>query len=187
MSAKGHRGVGLCLLSLALLCGASLVAGTVKKMSLNEMCNRAGSIFHGTVVSASRGSVEAGGTTLATTDYVIEVSEGFKGSFESRGGKSFAAIRMLAGIKGGADGGVRRFSKLPDLPQLEVGREYLLLATAPGPIGLSTTVGLGQGCFNVSEKGNPKTAVNELGNLGLYDGPVAIDIIANDIRAALGQ
>ena len=172
------------LLALALvLIGTSLQAATVRKMGLGEMVDRAGSIFRGTVVSASAGSVESGGGTLRTVDYVIEVTEGFKGSFQSKGDKSFVTIRMLAGIKGGTDGDIRRFSKLPDLPQLEVGGDYLLLATTPGSSGLSTTVGLGQGCFNVTKE----TAVNELKNLGLYDGPVAYDVIANDIRAALAQ
>jgi hypothetical protein len=155
----------------------------VQKMGLNEMADRAGSIFRGTVVSASPGSIEAGGGTLRTVDYVIEVTEGFKGSFQSKGEKSFTTIRMLSGIKGGSEGEIRRFSILPDLPQLEVGGDYLLLASTPGASGLSTTIGLGQGCFNVSKE----KAVNELNNLGLYDGPVAYDVIANDIRAALGQ
>jgi hypothetical protein len=175
----------LSLLAFALI-GASAQASMVQKMGLNEMADRAGSIFRGTVVSASPGTVEAGGGIIRTVDYVIEVSEGFKGSFESKDDKSFATIRMLANIKGGSfgeDGELQRFSPLPDLPQLAVGGEYLLLATTPGPSGLSTTVGLGQGCFSVSKE----QAVNELNNLGLYEGPVAYDVIANDIRAALGQ
>jgi hypothetical protein len=156
-------------------------------MSLNEMCDRAGSIFRGTVVSVAAGSLEAGGGSLATVEYVIEVTEAFKGEFESKGDKSFTQIRMIAGIKGSFEGDVQRFSKLNDLPQLDVGGDYLLLASSPGASGLSTTVGLGQGSFSVSKKGDPQTVVNALGNLGLYDGPVAYEIIANDIRAALGQ
>lgn len=181
-----NRAVTL-LLGLMLVVVAGLEAATVKKMGLGEMCDRAGSIFRGTVVSASPGTVQAGGGVLRTVDYVIEVAEGFKGSFETKGDKSFARIRMLASQKGIRQGDVGRFSKLPDLPQLEVGGDYLLLATAPGPTGLSTTVGLGQGCFAISGKGDEKTAVNELHNLGLYDGPVAYHVLANDIRAALAQ
>ncbi len=175
----------LTLLALALI-GAGVQAAMVLKMGLGEMAERAGSIFRGTVVSASPGTVEAPGGTLRTVDYVIEVTEGFKGSFQAKDDKSFTTIRMLSGIKGGTvddEGGVVRFSKLPDLPALEVGGEYLLLATAPGPSGLSTAVGLGQGVFAVTKE----QAVNELNNLGLYDGPVAYEVIANDIRAALGQ
>ena len=175
----------LCLLAIALV-ASSLQATMVLKMGLGDMANRAGSIFRGTVVSASPGSIEVGGTTLRTVDYVIEVTDALKGDFQSRGEKSFATIRMLSGIKGGSageDGMVKRFSKLPDMPELEVGGDYLLLTTTPGPTGLSTTVGLGQGRFSV----NKETAVNELNNFGLYEGPVAYDVIANDIRAALGQ
>lgn len=184
MPVFGNRAVTL-LLGLMLVVVAGLEAATVKKMGLGEMCDRAGSIFRGTVVSASPGTVEVGGGTLRTVDYVIEVTEAFKGSFQSKDDRSFTTIRMLSGIKGGSldDGAVMRFSKLPDLPELEVGGDYLLLASTPGPSGLSTTVGLGQGCFNVTKE----QAVNELNNLGLYDGPVAYDVIANDIRAALGQ
>ena len=174
------------VLALALvLLGTSLQATTVRKMDLDEMCDRAGSIFRGKVVSASPGRVETGGGTLATIDYVIEVSEAFKGSFQSKDDKSFTTIRMITGAKNRTENGIRQFAmlKLDDLPQLEVGGEYVLLATTPGPTGLSTTVGLGQGCFAITKE----QAVNELHNLGLYDGPVDYEVLANDIRTAVGQ
>ena len=175
----------LVLLAVAFLCAASLQATMVLKMGLGEMCDRAGKIFRGTVVDVSPGTIAVGGGELPTVTYLIEVTDPLKGLFASKDGKSYETIRMLAPVKGDNDGGVQRFSKLPDLPQLEVGGDYLLLASTPGVSGLSTTVGLGQGCFSISEK--DETAVNELGNQGLYEGPVAYQTIADDIRAALGQ
>ena len=39
------------------------------------------------------------------------------------------------------------------MPQLAVGRTYLVFTTQPSEIGLSTTVGLGQGAFRINQVG----------------------------------
>lgn len=175
----------LVFLALAAICASSLQATMVLKMGLGEMCDRAGNIFRGTVVSVTPGSISVGGEELQTMDYQIAVTDPIKGNFDSKDGESVTTVRMLAPIKNQTDGDVVRFSKLPDLPRLEVGGDYLLLATTPTVSGLSTTVGLGQGCFSIDKKS--EMTANEIGNHGLYDGPVAYQTIADDIRAALGQ
>ena len=64
-------------------------------------------------------------------------------------------------------GSKRSVPLLKGLPQIKVGEAYLFFLTRPGSVGLSTTVGLGQGCFHVVG-GEEGTAVNEFGNAGLF-------------------
>ena len=45
---------------------------------------------------------------------------------------------------------------------LAVGQTYLVFTTQPSGVGLSTTVGLGQGCFRLYGKGDSQMAVNEV-------------------------
>lgn len=56
------------------------------------------------------------------------------------------------------------------LPRLEIGQTYLLLTTPPSKIGMSTTVGLGQGLFRIAGEGQMASAVNEFGNKMLFKG-----------------
>jgi hypothetical protein len=51
---------------------------------------------------------------------------------------------------------------------MRVGETYLVFATTTSAVGLSTTVGLGQGCFRVYGKGAGQMAVNEINNVGLF-------------------
>ena len=86
--------------------------------------------------------------------------------------------------------GVVRFDKSGDVPQLEMGSDYLLFSTAESPIGLSVTVGLGQGAFSVFSVGKEDFAVNEFNNKGLgldSAGPAPYDEIAAKVLTLLGQ
>jgi hypothetical protein len=65
-----------------------------------------------------------------------------------------------------------------------------LFATPPSSIGLSTTVGLGQGAFKVFAANGGMAAVNEFNNAGLGlngDGPIAYSVLSAKINALLGQ
>ncbi|MGH9901416.1 MAG: hypothetical protein ACRD68_06335, partial [Pyrinomonadaceae bacterium] len=122
-------------------------------------------------------------------------------------GVQIAEIRMLGKMKPVRRGGLELHAALPKMPQLAVGETYLVFATRPSAVGLSTTVGLGQGAFRVSGQGKNETAVNEVNNRGLFrdmnvgaararagiataassDGPIPYDELARQIRAQLGQ
>ena len=79
-------------------------------------------------------------------------------------------------------------------PVLRQGREYLLFIGANGPVGLTTTMGLGQGCFHIVASSSGDMAVNEFNNNGLFkgmdmaaaNGPVAYDTLVNLIQSNLG-
>jgi len=158
----------LAVLALAVL-WTPAQAATVQQLNLEQMVDRAARIFRGTVLSVREGKVQAGGAELPTVTYRIRVDEAFKGTYQQVKGLQVVEITMLGKLKQG-QGAAQRALPLIDLPKLQVGQDYLLLTTAPSAIGLSTTVGLGQGAFRVTGKPGQELAVNENHNLGLLYG-----------------
>jgi len=194
-----HTIVGLAALFLvAPVAGAT----TLVQMNLADLSGRAGRIFRGTVVAVDAGTVKAGGGELPTVAYRIKVTDALKGEFAGAGDSKYVVVRMIDPAQGGErTGHVRRVSPFRDLPVLERGREYLLFTTAPSRIGLSTTVGLGQGAFRIVGEGARAAAVNAYGNAGLFNrmgaalgrsaqpaaGPVAYGDMAARVRALVGR
>ena len=176
--------------SVAVVALAALpaTATTVLKMDLDGLADGAERIFRARVLSAEPGTTAVGGAELPTITYRLAVEETFKGAFE---GKEGAVVEMtvLGDLKqSGASAGATRFSSLPQAPELARGGDYVIFATAPSAAGLSTAVGLGQGAFKIYDgPDHQELAVNELGNLGLFDGPVTYTTLADAIRAAVGE
>jgi hypothetical protein len=175
-----------------------LSAATVLQMDLGQMVGRADRIFRGTVLDVREGTVQAGGGELPVVIYRLRVEESFKGTFEEVKGLSIAEIKMVGKLKAVDTSTARFLSALPELPKLRVGQAYLLLTTAPSAVGLSTTVGLGQGAFTVIGKPGQELAVNGNNNLGLglettgfapppSVGPVPYSTLAEQIRGHLGN
>jgi hypothetical protein len=158
------------LAAAALAVCLPLSAATVIQMNLGDMVDRADKIFRGTVLEVREGTVQAGGGELPVVTYRIRVDEAFKGTFEEVKGLQIAEITMLGKLKVASTSPVRRSADILDLPRLDVGQDYLLLTTASSEIGLSTTVGLGQGRFEVQGKPGQETVVNGNENLGLFNG-----------------
>jgi hypothetical protein len=191
MRTLSARGVFIAAMCAALATSAG--ATTLLQMNLEQLTDRAGRIFRGTVLSVERGSLELSGATLPTITYRIRIEEAFKGDFPAvKGDLRVVEIRMVTDVKSTSAGPVRRMSLLRDLPQLEVGRNYLLFATRPSAAGLSTTVGLGQGAFNIQGAGKNETAVNQFQNTDLFRGlaaggakagPITYTELASRIRA----
>lgn len=174
------------------LAAPAVHAATVLKMDLGELCSRAHLIYRGRILDIEAGTTLLGGAELPTLTYTVEVSETLVGdpaSFTDKDDRRIAHITMVAGKQTvTVSDGIARFSKLPAMPDLRRGEEYLLMTTRPGPSGLSTTVGLGQGCFHIDARNG--MAANELQNVGLSSTigePVAYSQIADEIRALLGQ
>ena len=198
MSSKLSR--GLLIVALVALCAFPAAAATVRQMNLEQMVDNAGRIFRGTLLDVREGTVQAGGGELPTTIYVFRVDEALKGTFQNVKGEQIAEIQMVGSkIDAKQVGTMRRLPILPDHPKLEKGRDYLLLTTAPSAVGLSTTVGLGQGAFTLIGKGGSAVAVNENHNAGLFagmnngfaatpqEGPVAYSTLATLIRDIVGE
>jgi hypothetical protein len=179
-------------------------AGMVLKMNLSQLTNRADAIFRGNVLSAEPGKISIGGGTLPTVIYRLRVDEAFKGEFDAKENAApEVEITMLGTLKEVVQSGNQTHlsAALPEVPKLRVGEDYVLFTTAPGKSGLRAPVGLGQGSFRVY-LGDNKTelAVNELNNLGLFDGgaslqrveaasqgPVTYTRLAQAILAELGK
>jgi hypothetical protein len=178
---------------LALLLPAAVWGTTVMQMDLADLCQRADRIFRGRVVEITSGEVAVGGGLMPTVTYVLEVEEAFKGAFTAAKGRRLVAITMLGKLAPAQVGSLRRVVTLAGLPALEQGGTYLLLTSAPGPSGLATTLGLGQGCFQVGSIAGAEMAVNGFDNQGLLaasplPGPAAAGPMRyEDLAAAIRQ
>ena len=164
------------LLASAVLHAPLLGAIDVLQINLKDMSQRADKIFRGTVLDFTVGTVTAGGGEIPTVTYRLRVDESFKGSYITRGDVQIAEIKMIGTLKKAPapQGGIHRLPILPELPRLKVGKDYLLFTTSPSAVGLSTTVGLGQGSFNFSWKNKEEMVINGFDNAGLFkDMPAA--------------
>jgi hypothetical protein len=160
------------LMLLGILCLSSALFGTtLVQMNLQRLTGNAGKIFRGRVLAIDSGTVAAGGGQLQTITYKILVEEPFKGEFGGSEKQQVAVITMISNkLMKISNGKYERFSPLINMPRLEMGQTYLLFTTQPSKIGLSTTVGLGQGAFRIAGKPGAETAVNEFNNVGLFRG-----------------
>ncbi|RMH22521.1 MAG: hypothetical protein D6696_02970 [Acidobacteria bacterium] len=180
------------MLAVALLCAAGAGATSVLQMNLETMCAGAHQIFRGTIVDMYETTIEVGGGTLPAVTYVAEVKEAFAGDFETVKGVTVARFTVVGTLKQHQSGQ----HPIPGLPTLEIGGDYLLLVAPAGPVGLTATMGLGQGCFTISGKPGEETAVNAIGNAGLFDGmsaagmpssgPVSYSTLADLIHSLIG-
>ncbi len=172
-------------------------ATTLVQMNLADLAGRADKIFRGTVLSAKAGTVRAGGSDLPTVTYRLRVDERFKGEFGDGKNENLVEIRMIGGAKEVEKAGLRNLSVWRDVPRLERGKAYVLFTTRPSTIGLSTTVGLGQGAFRLLGSGKGEQAVNAFGNVGLNrglrkaslpsGGAVSYGELAQAIRAVVSE
>ncbi len=168
-------------------------ASNVLHMTLRDLVARGDRIVRGTVVAADEGLLPAGGGNIPVVTYRIRVDEGLKGGVAAG---DIIEVRLLASMKQASSGALRRATMLRDLPRFAVGRDYLFVLTRPSAIGLSTTVGLGQGLFELRGRPGQELAVNEANNLGLFigiqgatpsPGPVAYASLAKEIRTLVGR
>jgi hypothetical protein len=157
-------------LALAPIGVAHLQAANVQHMTLRDLVARADRIVRGTVIAKDETTVTAGGGSLPATRYRIRVAETLKGAAAAG---SVIEVQLLSAPKSAPAGALRRGTILQDLPQFTVGEEYLLVLTRPSAIGLSTTVGLKQGAFELRGRDSSEVAVNGANNIGLLDEPAA--------------
>ena len=169
MFARALRpGVAVFVLTLA----SSVQATMLMQFNLKELATRADRVFRGRVVAVETGTVHAGGGELPSITYRLKVDESFKGAYAvTKGDTSYVEIRMV-GAKSDSTTpeGERHFSAFREVPRLEMNGEYVLFTTRPSSVGLSTTVGLGQGAFRIVDTGKNEEAVNAFDNVGLRRG-----------------
>ncbi len=158
------------ILGLSLLAVPPAPAVTVDQLDLGRMVEQAGSICVVTVLDAYPSTVPAGDAELPVTLYSVHVEEALAGTLPLSEDGATSVLRFLRNPGTVERDGLLHRSNLPELPRLQVGGRYLLLTTAPSLIGLSAPVGLEQGVFRLTGKPGDETAVNGMGNLGLFAG-----------------
>lgn len=159
-------------------------AAIVLQMGLSDLVNNADRIYRGTVVSKEPGMVSRGGHQLPVVNYEIRVDDALKGDFASDKEANVVTLTMLGNLKasGREVNGQQHLVNLDVNPELAVGSDYVLFTTAPSRLGLSTTVGLGQGLFRVVNNASGRAmAVNGFNNQSLFDGPVSYE----ELKAAV--
>ena len=179
---------------ILLLAVQPIGAVSILQMDLADLSDRADKIFRGKVVDFETSTVQVGGSELPIVVYTMAVEEALKGSFD---GKGVVEIRMFGSKEGlvPVSGTISKFPLLSGQPAMQVGEDYLLFTTQPSTIGLSTTVGLGHGCFHISEVEKQEMAVNEYDNAGVFDslsglpasGPVLYSSLVQEINNTLAQ
>ena len=183
----------LWVLALCALVPLTQVGATMlMHFDLAALTDRADRIFRGTVVDVEQSSIEAGGGELPMVVYRLKVEESLKGDADVvKGDEAYIEIRMVGSIKDEAPrNGAVRFDMFRDVPRLKMGSDYLLFTTPPSAIGLSTTVGLGQGAFSVYSQDKQDWAVNQFGNEGLgvgSGGVVSYASLVAEIKARMGE
>src|SRR5262245_49574962 len=91
-----HAKVVALLPLLCLLAALPAEATMVRRMNLEEMAQKAGLIFRGTVVEIEKGSITVGGRQIPTIEYQIRVAEKLKGSFAaSADGSTILTMRSV--------------------------------------------------------------------------------------------
>ncbi len=171
---------------------APVNATSMLQMTLEDLTTRAGTIFRGTVISIESTTVEAGGGELSAIKYTFEVADLYKGDATLvKGDKAVMVVTMIGSLKKPTvENGVVKLSGFRDGPKIADGGDYLLFVTPESRIGLSMTVGLGQGAFKVFPLDGEWQAVNEFNNVGLGingAGPVEYVELSAKIRELLGQ
>jgi hypothetical protein len=155
--------------SAVILTATPVFATVLKPMNLEELTLKADRIFSGTVTAVEKGRVAIGGGTLPTVTYRIAVDRALAG-IPDTGVGTVTEIRMIGDLEEVRRDDRVRVRTRPPRPDIAPGERYLFFVTAPGPAGLSSTVGLGQGCFRVTGEPADEDAVNQFGNAGLFRG-----------------
>ena len=176
---------------------APLSATILKQMNLADLAGNANRIFSGTVIEIGKGDLAVGGGKVATVTYRVIVDNSFRGDFVEKEGIRVAEFTMVTNPGPRRSGNQVSFSVLPTLPDIQMGQRYLFFTTAPSSVGLSTTVGLGQGCVRITGDPGEEITTNEFDNLGLFRGmsapgmpergPIAYSRLVQQIDALLGR
>lgn len=172
--------------SFAALTASTVNAATAMQMNLAQMINGSDKVFVGTVIDVTESRVQGGGGELPAITYKFQVDDTFKGDFEEIKGVKYTEVTMIGRIKNIKE----RKHPITDFPLLYEGEQYLLVVAPAGPIGLTTTMGLGQGSFTLTGGSDSKVALNGANNVGLFSGmnvgfPDGVAISYNDLAALI--
>lgn len=131
-------------------------AMTVLPLDLSAMTGAADRIFVGRVEDVATGRDASGLPATWTTFAVATTLKGTVGDH--------VTVKQL-GTSLGADAAT--VLPHPALPRYRVGESVVLFVHPESPLGFTSPVGLGQGCFRVRQDGGAAVVVNDVGNRNL--------------------
>jgi len=135
-------------LLLTTIAAASLTSGaTLQQLSMDQMSRLATAVVRARVTGSSTSLVAGAGASTIYTHYQLAVSEVWKGSAQSE--------VMLPG--GDFNG---RKQSFPGVPELRVGGEYVLFLWKSPSTGITHTMGLTQGIFDVTVQSDGSAVVS---------------------------
>lgn len=139
------------MLAVALLLPSSVLASKVRPLSMPEIVEKAGRIFHGKVVKSYSGTDEETGMICTWT--TVKIDSVLKGKIED----PEVTFKQLGGTDN-KRGITDHFFRARFAP----GQEVLLCLYPESPVGFSAPVGIQQGAFDV--RVNPKTKEKHINN-----------------------
>lgn len=171
------------VLLMALL-GSSFVskvgATSIEKLNLSQLVKKSGRIIVGKCIDRHETTLFAAGGEIPITVYTFSVSQSLKGD---AGGT--LELRQFGSFDTRGRGNA--LLKIVGMPDYKIGEEFVLILTAESKLGLSVPVGLGQGCFRISQ--NKETGVREVlngfNNAGLFDKMAAASFGGQALNANL--
>lgn len=183
---------GLAALAAIYLVARDAGATTVRQVNLAEMSRRAEKIFRGRILDVVQVTVRGGGGEFPALSYRIAVTEPYKG-LPASPEPTIIEIRTLGSLKQYHAGR----PPIPGFPLFSIEREYLLFLGPTSRLGLTTTVGLGQGAFVVyQDPSKREVARNAVDNRGLFrgmgdppavEGPLSYAALVHALRAQIAE
>jgi hypothetical protein len=183
---------GLVALAAMYLVASEVGATTVRHVNLAEMTERAETIFRGRILDVGEVTVRASGGEFPALSYRIAVTEAYKGLPPSPR-PLIIEIRTLGSLKQYHAGR----PPIPGFPLFSIDREYLLFVGPKSRLGLTSTLGLGQGAFMVyQDRLKREVALNAINNRGLLrgmadapavEGPIPYETLVGLIKAHVAK
>ena len=122
-------------------------AATLQQLSMDQITQLATSVVRAKVISSTANFYSSSGGSMIYTHYSLAVSEVWKGAT--------ATEVMLPG--GDLKGQKQSF---PGVPQLRVGGDYLLFLWKSPSTGITHTIGLTQGIFEITPQADGSSVVS---------------------------
>lgn len=133
---RNHKTL-MSLFILLLTIAVPATASRVRRLTLDEVRDRADRIIIGEVIGVSTRLAPTGQTVF--TDYEVRVREQLAGEYRPV---------TIVSISGGEAGGLG--VAVPGVPQLQVGKQYVFFLYKGNPVPVPT-VGWGQGLFEITD------------------------------------
>ncbi len=141
-------------------------ATTTRDIDFVALEKRAATVFYGKCIA--RRTVDEG-ARISYVEYQFEILDGVKGCRDSKGRRLRRVVFRHAQLRPRTlPDGTRFVPPKLGIPTYAIGDELVLFLTRESRLGLCAPVGLRQGCFRVTRRGNRRYAQNGVENRHLF-------------------